>query len=942
MTFLRNPLALAVIGGLLTACSGGGTSTSNDTVDSDGNTNTSGQTETVEVQRVSLTGLAVKGTAIGAKAELFRVINGQAEASAFANGTTDDNGRYTLDAVSDEAYSGPALVKISWQEGAEMVCDADGCGNFSDGDERDTNTNSVIDFGERYDLPRDFVMSAFVPHIATDSDDDTSYTANITSLTHIAAQYAAGQSGLDEELIRKLNNRVRLLFGLSEDALGEVDLLLTSPLDPTGIDGDSDPLQIAYGLITGALAQVAADSGKTVDEILAQFAENFADNSGQLNWNDGTSGELTIQQILQAAKALAGTAGYSGLDTEFDDEISATGSKSGVSDLVPPVSRAGADQVVTPGQTQVTLSGSSDTTGVSYLWSQVSGTPVTLSGTTTASVTFTAPLTTGNLEFALKVTDPETTLTDIDRIVVSVKASAGDNTSVAGKYRAYIPGMMLSSSASANEHTEVDSGLNVTSNITVKAATGSTSGLSVTIAGPHYDWRLENSYSPGSFFSTSGAPAKSLVYGYLTPEVGSESFTLSGSVYENGNIQLTEPTSYETDDSGDGTATVHVSYGTAINFLPLVDGNTYLASHVYRSEGYAANSDGTPNLSSMKYRDSDVESILLVKNNADFAASKFADQYGMITLTTASDETFSQIVTSELQTWAMTYDATVPSVISTAITSNAGLSGNGKVKTQYIHDLIISEGVYVEPSNHFTVSSSSESETYPSGEPGEIVFAVDSSKSGQFRVPSSQSSALLGDNSEAILEGMASGDGSFIMATLLGQTSNGTYAYTDASNNQTNQALQANLTERYIGIKIDGSTIAASDFMNKTFAVQGFTFGLNADDRGPEVSAFSGSMSFDSTGTHPLINVSEKHRTVNNSNFTLVRLNEVFSSSSDVQSEDYMTAEFGAGSLMKIYNNSDTTLEGFVSTNKDLFVLRILVQGETDGSQGYVIGRLVE
>src|SRR5438128_1121741 len=75
-----------------------------------------------------------------------------------------------------------------------------------------------------------------------------------------------------------------------------------------------------------------------------------------------------------------------------------------------PVANAGPNQSVTGG-VLVSLNGSassdSDGTIASYTWSQTAGTAVTLSSTTTAQPTFTAPVAAaaGTLTFSLRVTD---------------------------------------------------------------------------------------------------------------------------------------------------------------------------------------------------------------------------------------------------------------------------------------------------------------------------------------------------------------------------------------------------------------------------------------------------------------------------------------------------------------------------------------------------------
>lgn len=75
---------------------------------------------------------------------------------------------------------------------------------------------------------------------------------------------------------------------------------------------------------------------------------------------------------------------------------------------VPPIADAGVDRSVTP-SASVTLdgSGSSDLDGsiTSYVWTQLTGTSVTITGSDQVTATFTAPDTEGNLSFELLVSD---------------------------------------------------------------------------------------------------------------------------------------------------------------------------------------------------------------------------------------------------------------------------------------------------------------------------------------------------------------------------------------------------------------------------------------------------------------------------------------------------------------------------------------------------------
>lgn len=89
----------------------------------------------------------------------------------------------------------------------------------------------------------------------------------------------------------------------------------------------------------------------------------------------------------------------------------------------PPTANAGADQTVLTGAT-VTLSGTgadSDGSVASYAWTQTEGSAVTLTGASTAAVSFTAPDTAANLTFRLEVTDNRGA-THADTVAVIVNA----------------------------------------------------------------------------------------------------------------------------------------------------------------------------------------------------------------------------------------------------------------------------------------------------------------------------------------------------------------------------------------------------------------------------------------------------------------------------------------------------------------------------------------
>jgi hypothetical protein len=122
----------------------------------------------------------------------------------------------------------------------------------------------------------------------------------------------------------------------------------------------------------------------------------------------------------------AGTAGYTGnvwLDEVCDYTNAWPGPAVGTNQ--PPNVNAGSDQQVLPGET-VTLDGTGSTdpdgTIASYSWSQTAGTSVTLSSSTAARPTFTAPsVSTGDaLTFKLTVTDNQSSQSLVGSVTVTV------------------------------------------------------------------------------------------------------------------------------------------------------------------------------------------------------------------------------------------------------------------------------------------------------------------------------------------------------------------------------------------------------------------------------------------------------------------------------------------------------------------------------------------
>lgn len=107
---------------------------------------------------------------------------------------------------------------------------------------------------------------------------------------------------------------------------------------------------------------------------------------------------------------------------------------------VAPIANAGANQSVTSGDT-VTIAGTASDANaniLSYVWSQVSGTPVTLVAASSKTVSFTAPTVTANTDLVFKFTVSDGVAAAItSQVVITVKPKATGGTTypahVAGK-----------------------------------------------------------------------------------------------------------------------------------------------------------------------------------------------------------------------------------------------------------------------------------------------------------------------------------------------------------------------------------------------------------------------------------------------------------------------------------------------------------------------------
>ena len=150
---------------------------------------------------------------------------------------------------------------------------------------------------------------------------------------------------------------------------------------------------------------------------------------GQMNDTEGNPMEAVDSSFYEGLDGLSiGRDGLDGFSWSVSNITPGAINENQILDAnanIPPVADAGDDQTVSAGD-EVTLdaTGSSDSNGevVFYVWTQLSGTPVSLSDSESPITTFTAPETSGELIFQVTVYDDEFD-SDIDEMSVIVCGS---------------------------------------------------------------------------------------------------------------------------------------------------------------------------------------------------------------------------------------------------------------------------------------------------------------------------------------------------------------------------------------------------------------------------------------------------------------------------------------------------------------------------------------
>jgi len=288
----------ALLALFIVACGGGG-SESSDSASTESSTSTAS----------SIQGKVVKGVVKNATVTAFRVESGLV-GSVLTSTTTNSQGQYNLRFSN---YEGPVYIEVTpIGNSTQMVCDAaSGCGEFIGLTDLDSNNNGLIDFGESFQVPADFILTAALPNSTSASN------VNVSTLTHLAAQLATSYpQGINDVSISVAQSQLENLFQITD--LANAPLVDLS--NPTAV-ADSTDNALRHALISSSLLGLTNEVAFA--QVLEQLVQQFQTNAGQLVTQDSSSNIPTLLDLTEEAQRTAQLLNLSGLAAALAQEASA-------------------------------------------------------------------------------------------------------------------------------------------------------------------------------------------------------------------------------------------------------------------------------------------------------------------------------------------------------------------------------------------------------------------------------------------------------------------------------------------------------------------------------------------------------------------------------------------------------------------------------------------
>ena len=232
----------------------------------------------------------------------------------------------------------------------------------------------------------------------------------------------------------------------------------------TATDSDNDRAELTFTVAVDGVPTAAAGDNQTVDEgdtvTLSGSGTDPEGESVTYSWRQTSGKTVSLSSTSVAAPTF--TAPNLGADADLVFELTVSdGRLSGTATVTitveadndAPTAEAGDNQTVDEGDT-VTLSGSgTDPEGqaVTYSWRQTSGTTVTLSSTSVAAPTFTAPNLGADADLVFELTVSDGSVSGTDTVTITVEADNDAPTAEAGDNQTVDEGDLVTLSGSGTD-----------------------------------------------------------------------------------------------------------------------------------------------------------------------------------------------------------------------------------------------------------------------------------------------------------------------------------------------------------------------------------------------------------------------------------------------------------------------------------------------------------
>ena len=549
-----------------------------------------------EVDRISLTGLAIKGLAQGAAINVFPLQDGQFSSTAIGTGASNAQGVYELLLTEEFVdYSGAVKIVLSYVDGALIQCDdPNGCG---------AGINST-DF---YPMPSDFQLVAISELSSGVFASNGSSVINLTALTTLAASFIEADTIADNR-IKQGNNQIRAVLSLPST----VDLTATQA---SNIVNDESVGNDFYGAVNAAFQRIATNEGKTLTQVLNEYAQTF--QNGQIIYKSSTN-LPTFKDVIDATINLGILTGADltkaqGIQTTVDGKANDE-----ETNIIPPSISIGNNLEVNTAASIILTSTTLIGTPVSYSWEVISGPEAFTAVVDAASNTlsFTAP--TNSSEFSVRVIAKDAAgLTDNDIVTITVAETVVGNTAISGEYTGMLSQRGFAAGIGTGNWRELFADTDYPSTLTwsLLANTDGSANLNI-------------SSGTGLFYNidaTLQTPGSMNISSDITEE-SEDAETLSVIQLASGNLTVNIPSNIYVDD---GDQTAEVRSGSDLNLLKMAEGS-YLGRMIEQELEYPI-VGGVVQYSNINEQRQFITSVMLSKKHAtnDFSAFNGKQYVGM-------------------------------------------------------------------------------------------------------------------------------------------------------------------------------------------------------------------------------------------------------------------------------------------------------------------------